>query len=97
MTPDTKPAAAPDVDSGALFGVLTRAGSLFVNKEADCGLVISMTQEELRAVKHLPMYRRVKIVTATEWNERIGERDHLLGALRGIQRIWKTQSEACWL
>ena len=85
----------PALDCGDLFGVLTRAGSLVVNEESDCGLVISMTQDELRAVKHLPMYRRVKIVTASEWNERLGERDHLLGALRAIQRIWQTQSEAC--
>jgi hypothetical protein len=82
--------------SGAIFGDLTHAGTMSVGDDREVtGVFVRMVVEDLRAVAHLPMYRRVKIVTASEWNERIGERDHLVGALREIQRIWRTQSEAC--
>jgi hypothetical protein len=87
--------AAPGVGSGALFGILTRAGDLTVNEEADCGLVVSMKRDDLRAAKYLPMYRPVKLVTAEEWNAALALRDHLIGALREIQRAWNIEAEAC--
>lgn len=36
-----------------------------------------------------------EVITPDKWNSLLGERDHLFGALRAIQRIWQTQSEAC--
>ena len=92
---DTKPLPAQDVGSGALFGVLQRAGTFPVRDEETTGFVVACTPEELRNVERLPMYRRVVILTADQWNEKIAERDHLVGALCSIQRLWSTQSEAC--
>lgn len=36
-----------------------------------------------------------EVITPDKWNDLVGERDHLLGAIRVMQRIWQTQSEAC--
>lgn len=67
MSTDTKIETARRVGAVTpLFGVLTRAGSIIVNEEADCAVIVSMTREELQAVKYLPMYHRVAVVRADE-------------------------------
>lgn len=49
-----------------MFGIFTRAGTFPIRDEETTGFVVSCTSEELRAVKHLPMYQRVAVVRADE-------------------------------
>ena len=50
-----------------LVGELTHAGTMNVGSDTDVtGVFVCLTVEELRAVKTLPMYRRVAIIPADE-------------------------------
>ncbi len=42
-----------------------------------------------------PEPERTERITADKWNDLLAQRDHLFASLRHIQRIWKTESEAC--
>ncbi len=57
-SPD-QPTAPPDY--APFTGKLVRAGTFPCRDEEITGVAIEMTVDELRAVKHLPMYRRVTV------------------------------------
>ena len=59
-----------------LFGVLTRAGTFVVGDEESTGLLVSMSVEDLRTIRHVPMYRRVTVLAVDDYaalEERVAE------------------------
>lgn len=49
-----------------VVGKLVRAGTMMVSGEEVTGFVIEIPAETLRALPHLPMYRKITLETVSE-------------------------------
>ena len=52
---------AERINASPITGRLVQAGTFQVADEVLTGLFVEMTEAELRAVKHLPIYKRVTV------------------------------------
>lgn len=77
--------AAKDAElARAIVGKLIIAGDMVVNDVPLKGLFIEMTEEALRAVKHLPMYENVVVVSLPASG----------GASKSFEEVYAVQSQA---
>lgn len=68
--------------STQIVGILTNAGTMMVSsEEGRTGLFIDMSEDALRAVASLPMYRKVAVTPAEELATLRAERDLLRACL----------------
>lgn len=92
---DTPP---PQDDAGGgdpmLTGELVRAGTMIVGGEEITGYAVSSSIEELRKVRHLPMYRRVAIVPEElidGWTVPAVNFDRVYDALRALRSACRSR------
>ncbi len=80
-----------DLGSGFVAFVPGGRGQRRIN---DC---VEYTLKELSRLREVvrTVERELENQMSHEWGDKIGERDHLIGALRAIQRCWQRHSEAC--
>lgn len=62
--------SAPEVNPYApIFGELVRAGRMVVNGEEITGVVIALSEDSLRALPRIPIYKRVVVIAMPEGEE----------------------------